>query len=272
MNWYSSVYIGPEPELVPDLLDQEINQSEQSVELAPPERSADSIGHATMLNEIASWGRSSLILGVVHIIASGFLNPGWGVTLLAVGGLSFIFKEASMFIMYAVTLIWVGISNIMSLDVGLWTFFGAYQIYLGVMLFKKYRRYRDYELQHLNSLEEIPADYKVGRAPKLFPWAGGLLSGLGLVVYVGVWLAVFVALVVAYDESQAASTLSDSVWNIFDLVGGVALGLGIVGLGLSISSVASKYKPKFVAWAGVVLGSLLVLAEVAIKLWIIFGQ
>jgi hypothetical protein len=204
------------------------------------------------------------------LVASGFLNPGWGITLLAVGGLSFIFREASMFIMYAVALIWVGISNILSLDWGIWTFLGAYQIYLGAMLFQKFRRYRDYEHQHLNNNKEASSGVNTGRAEKLFPWLGASMAGIGLLVYAAAIVVMFIAVVMVYETP--GGSISDSLAVALDLISGVALGIGIIGFGLSLSSVVSKYKQKWLSWAGIVFGSFLILLEILIKIWIIFSS
>jgi hypothetical protein len=229
----------------------------------------DAMGHATMLKDISSWGTSSLVLGAVHLFASGTLNPGWGITLLAVGGLSFLVKEASMFVMYAVALVWVGISNILLLNWGLWTIFGGYQIYLGIMLFQKFRNYRAYEKQHLSTIDQPLPGVKVGRAQKLFPWLGAVFSGLGLLVYVGTILVLFLAIAAAYDTG---GELSDSFATVIDLVSSSALGIGIIGFGLSLSSVLSKYQPRWLGIAGIIFGSLLVLVEVLLKIWIISGS
>lgn len=245
-----------------------VGLGEQEISLVE-QRSA--MGHATMLTEIKSWGRSSLLLGVIHIVASGFLNPAWGVTLLVVGGLSFLVQEASMFVLYAVALVWVGISNILSTGLGLWTLFGIYQIYLGIRLFGKYKRYRDHEQKHIASLEEVPAEIKVGRAAQYFPWVGSGLSVLGLIIFGGVWVFLFISMMVIYAETQTTN-LSETLFTTLDLIAGVSLGLGIVGFALSLAAVLSKYTPRWLAWVGVVLGGLLVLIEIVLNIWIILGS
>jgi hypothetical protein len=78
--------------------------------------------YAAMLKEIRSWGFWSLGLGAVHLVTSGFLSAPWGVLLIIVGLASFYFRTASMFIIYAVTLAWAALSNLLGLDFA-WIFF-----------------------------------------------------------------------------------------------------------------------------------------------------
>ena len=68
--------------------------------------------HAVMVKEIRSWSYWLLGLGALHLVASGFLDAPWGILLLAVGLVSFVFQEAAMFVIYGVTLAWAATSNV----------------------------------------------------------------------------------------------------------------------------------------------------------------
>ena len=91
------------------------------------------------------------------------------------------------------------------------------------------------------------------------------LSVLGSVVYVGVWVFLILAVVISISENRDM-TLADSTFETMGLIAGVGIGLGIVGFGLSLSSVVSKFKPKFAAWTGLIFGAFLILAEILLNI------
>ena len=171
-----------------------------------------------------------------------------------------------MFVLYAVALVWVGISNMMSMSIGLWTLFGVYQIYIGVQLFQKYKRYRGYQTKHLASLEKLPAETNSVKAAKLFPWVGAGLSIFGAVVYFGVWIFLILAMLVNFSELQDP-TLSDSLLTLQLNSGGGTRLWDCWFCALSLGLLLSNFKPKWAAWIGVIFGILLILVEVILNIW-----
>lgn len=213
--------------------------------------------HAAMLKEIRSWGLWSLGLGALHVISSGFLSAPWGVLLIIVGLASFYFRTASMFILYAVTLTWAGLSNLAAMQGG-WIFFGLVQFYFAYRVFQQYRRFRDIEGEYIQSTSmEVNSDVvKKDRAARFFPWLGSLLSCssiLGLVIF-------FVAIIVIMAQTQDPA----SVPNYFNFVGGLVENVGVLGFAISLAALLSKYRPKAAAIVGLVFGALTLLAELAI--------
>ena len=58
-----------------------------------------------------SWGRWLIVMGVIQLVASQFLDPGWGVLLMLVGVASFYFRSLAMLAVYGVIMAWAAISN-----------------------------------------------------------------------------------------------------------------------------------------------------------------
>jgi hypothetical protein len=96
-----------------------------------------------MRKDLQSWGIGLLLVGVVSIIFSGFLDPIWGVLLIVVGILTLAIKARGMFILIGILLTLAGIMNMFG--GGGWLAFGVLQIYLGIMEFVKYGKYANVE-------------------------------------------------------------------------------------------------------------------------------
>ncbi len=77
-----------------------------------------SVADATLAQErlerqIRSWGVWLIIMGVLQMLSARGLSP-WGVVLLVIGVASFYFQEAAMYIIYAVTIGWAGVLNLLN--------------------------------------------------------------------------------------------------------------------------------------------------------------
>ncbi len=95
--------------------------------------------------EIRSWGTWLLVWGALSLIASGIFDASWGVLLIIIGIASFFVKDIAMLVVYAVTLAWAGIWNILSsfLDGSwAWGIFSVVQFYMAVRTFQVYARFR----------------------------------------------------------------------------------------------------------------------------------
>jgi hypothetical protein len=200
-----------------------------------------------MMKENRSWGRWSLILGVIHLVASGFLSMGWGVLLLAVGGASFLFSDAAMFAVYAVTLAWAGISNALGGEIG-WIAFAVFQLFLAFRVFQRFFRYRAAQ-ESVAGVLSADSPLVPDRARRIFPWLGGVLGVLAVVGLVGVFASMFVLIALdAMGESPAWLALGAS------LVENVA----VLAIAVSLASLLSRYRFKGVAIVGLVGGTLVI--------------
>lgn len=104
--------------------------------------------------ETRTWGIALLVLGGIHQIANGILDPGWGVLLIAVGLASLYFRSVAMLVIYGMTMAWAMISNGLSGQVG-WTGFAALQAYFTFRIFRQFVLLRRAELR-LSSASGVP--------------------------------------------------------------------------------------------------------------------
>jgi hypothetical protein len=246
---------------VPEILLEKSKEGlEEIAEELSPELEAIS-KEFQMQNEIRSWGRSSLVLGVIHLISFGLLAPSWGVILLLVGIASFQIIDPAMFVVYSISLGWVGLNNAINSDFGFWTFFGFYQIYLAFRVYKKYNFYKGKQLIEESEQNEEKLE-KLNKA-SYFPNVGCWLSVVSLIVFVGIFM--FMILFVAYSAAQnQEATLNND--RIFTIVLDVSVGLGVIGFSASLAALLSKFKPAWKAWIGIICSGLLMLMNFGILL------
>ncbi len=225
--------------------------SVQASAIAPP-------GIASMLREIRSWAYWSIGLGVLHFIASGTLNAPWGILLIVVGLMSFIFRSASMFVIYGVTLAWAAVSNLMSLQIP-WAFMAAIQVYFTVRVIMAYHQHYKNEVAYLASDAVEPAAKKPTlRTSRLFPWVGALVACLAMVGYV---VFIFVIFVLAI-ATQGNLTLPAYV----DFIDATLVNLGVLGFAMGLASILSKYHPRALGIIALVAGILTLLIFLALLL------
>lgn len=97
-----------------------------------------------MAKDLGSWGVALIVMGVLHFVLAGFLEPLWGVVLIIIGVLALAIRERGMFLVIGGSLLLAGIWNIVTSLAeggGGWTFFGALQLYWGVKEMSKFGRY-----------------------------------------------------------------------------------------------------------------------------------
>jgi hypothetical protein len=97
------------------------------------------ITEQAMTTSIGSWGVGMLAIGVLSIALSEFLNPLWGVLLIAAGILALLNKKRYMFIVFGLVLILAGIMNMFA--GGQWIAFGILQCSWGANELYKYFSY-----------------------------------------------------------------------------------------------------------------------------------
>ncbi|MBE9506815.1 MAG: hypothetical protein IMY86_02090 [Chloroflexi bacterium] len=107
-----------------------------------------------MKKDLRNWGIGLILLGVLHFLLSGFLDPVWGAVIVVVGVLNLLIRRRGMFIVNGLALIGVGIMNIVSMCSSLsagasgggavstpWVVMGLFQIGWGVQEIRKYAQY-----------------------------------------------------------------------------------------------------------------------------------
>ena len=99
-----------------------------------------------MDERLKKWGIGLVILGVIHILASQFLDPVWGGIIVILGILNLVIKKRGMFVANGIALLLVGLLNILSgfLDDPVnffWGVFGIVQLIWGIQEIRKYKLY-----------------------------------------------------------------------------------------------------------------------------------
>lgn len=97
-----------------------------------------------MAKDLGSWGVALIVMGVLHFVLAGFLEPLWGVVLIIIGVLALTIRERGMFLVIGGGLLVAGIWNIVTSLIeggGGWTIYGALQLWWGVKEMSKFGRY-----------------------------------------------------------------------------------------------------------------------------------
>jgi hypothetical protein len=126
-----------------------LNRKKSDVEQVP----------ADMDESLKKWGIGLIILGVIHILATQFLDPIWGGIIIILGILNLVIKKRGMFIANGIALLLVGFLNIVSGLVDepvnfFWSFFGAAQLFWGIKEIRKYKFYEKEDIPKQNKIIE----------------------------------------------------------------------------------------------------------------------
>lgn len=233
----------------------EIQPSASTVEgnFPDPGKPSTELIHDQMLKQIKSWRNTQIGLGVIHLIGGGFLNSPWGVVLILIGLASWVFPAPAMFVLYAVTLIWVGVRNLLG-GTGGWILFSFYQMYIGIKVFGQFKVYHQNTAEAMSHFAETndPDLPKYLRASKVFPWLGLALGGVGTVAYVGIVIMFFIMLFSGITEFPVA----------LDFALSVAESIAILGLTLGLASLLSKFKYKAISIFAMLAGSVVILIRI----------
>jgi hypothetical protein len=253
-------YFGDTPEISEALEISDVEIEEISKNFSQESEAASKKFH--MQKEIRSWGWSFLILGGVHFISFGLLAPSWGVILLLVGIASFQIIDPAMFVVYGISLAWVGLNNVISSNFGFWTFFGLFQIYIAYQVYKKYNIYKGQpHIEELAQDEESFQEQNI--ASRYFPNVGCWLSAVSLIVFIGIFMFMVFIVVFSAVQNQEATIDNDQ---ILTFVLDVSIGLGVIGFAVSLAALLSKFKPAWKAWIGIVCSLLLMVMNFALLL------
>ncbi len=94
--------------------------------------------------DLQGWGIGLIVVGIISILVSDFLDPLWGAGLIVVGLLAFLIQKRGMFILLGVILLLAGVMNILNGLYGEstgWGALGCLQIYWGIQEIRKYWKY-----------------------------------------------------------------------------------------------------------------------------------
>lgn len=200
-----------------------------------------------MLGQIRSWGLWQLGLGAFHLIGSGFFSAPWGLLLIAVGLTSFVFKDATMFVIYAVTLAWAGLSNLLDGASTRWSFFAILQFYLAFQVFRQFFTFNQAQqsIAALPSEPWLPPTPKARAADQVFPWTGCLLGVSSILGVLG-----FVAWI--FGLAFTGRSITEMPSGMLDFIGGMIVNLGVLGLAISLASLLARFRYRALAVIGLI--------------------
>lgn len=211
---------------------------------------------ALMQRELRSWSIWLLVLGAGQMfVAQGFSS--WGALLIGVGLASFYFRESAMFVVYAATIAWAGLSNLLSGTASAWNFFAFFQFYLAFVVFRQFQRFQKAEREVQPSSEAEPET--ISRAGKLFPWCSAIFGVGGLMGYALTWLAAIIFAVL-----KITTTENPLVWDALGLLEASTIYAGILGLATGLAGWISAFPRKWVSILGTVTGALTLIISLVV--------
>jgi len=210
-----------------------------------------SMAQAIMLKDMRSWAWWLVGLGVLHLFIAGVNGIGWAGLLFMVAAGSFVLKDAVMYVLYTVTLVWAGISNLVSGQSG-WMFFSFLQFYMAYQTFRSYKRFQKLQddIIHIQMAEIEPAERTWFVAPKVFPWLGGMLgigALAGLVLVVGAIVAISVT---------SAQEPSDT---LLILAVEIIVNAAVLGVAVSLGALLARYRYKAASIFGLISSCLVLI-------------
>jgi hypothetical protein len=211
--------------------------------------------HVSIFKEIRSWAVTLIVLGIIHLVTSGFLSSSWGVLIILVGIASFYFRSASMMVVFAVTLAGAAFTNLLSGNTK-WIIFAILQAGLVVSVFLKYVRFKKAEADTTNG-EPEDVGLTPKRSAKAFPW---LAFGLGLFSMVG-----FVSIMIYATISITMGALSNFT-KFLDFIFDSMRNFGMLGIGFGLAGLLNKYQKTACSILGIVFGALTILVMVLLSL------
>ena len=219
-----------------------------------------------MKESLRNWGIALIVLGVLHLVLTKFLDPIWGSIIIVLGILNLIIRKRGMFIANGTALLFVGLMNILGVvlpDGGAsgWAFFGVLQLIWGVGEIRKFKRYSSIEPSGKAEIESDPHQAETTLAVE----TKSRHSGLGVASFI-LFIAVFLALIILYTVLATTHASNPQLLEQesigMALVGFVIMGsslLVLVGVGLGIAGIFQKEKRKVFSVLGLVFNFLMLL-------------
>jgi hypothetical protein len=215
--------------------------------------------HDEMLRGVRYWGTSSIVLGVVHLIGSGFLNAPWGIILILIGLASFLWRTGSMYVIYAAVLAWAAVSNLLT-GKTLWIGFAIVQAGIVFRIVQQYRHFRRAGLVGPTTASLDLPDHGADSAARVFPWLGCLISAVALAAFV----LLFGFFLVSAFLSGGTGNVPWEQGLLFAL--NLLLNVGALGAAVALAALLSGYRLRGFSVVGLVAGLILVILNVAIVL------
>lgn len=92
-----------------------------------------------MVKDLRGWGIGLIIMGIVQIVLSQYLDPLWGILLIVTGVITLLARSRGMFIALGIILLIAGLGNLLG-PTG-WKIYGVLQLVWGIREIVKYGKY-----------------------------------------------------------------------------------------------------------------------------------
>ncbi len=202
-----------------------------------------------------SWGTWLIIMGVVQMLTARGLSP-WGIVLIIVGAASFYFREAPMLIVYAVTVGWAGLTNLLFTTTIFWKGFAVLQAWIVYLLFRQFWQFRRAEKLAAGAASTLPVETPAAPAPsrtaRWFPFIALLLGGGAPLLFIAALGGAFIL------HNRALLPL-------ISLLETLAVNMAVLGLAAGLAGWLSVASDKWVSIVGCLAGGLTLAAELAIS-------
>jgi hypothetical protein len=217
-----------------------------------PDYSAASTVSA-MQHNLKSWATWMFVLGIIQMVSAGGFSE-WGLLLILLGAISYVYKASPMFLVFTATMAWAGVSNLMDGSSLAWKGFAIVQFYWAFQTFREFRQFQ--KAEHAAEQTALTTDGKVP-APKKFKLAA-LLLGIGSVVFgLAGTLAFFINMV---------TSRIDMIYTIVDICVAIAVYSGLVAFALGLAGWLSAAKGKATAIIGCLAGALSLVMYITVTL------
>jgi hypothetical protein len=214
------------------------------------------------LKRINFYGTLLITMGILQSLTPGLSNHGWGLPLLVGGLICLNFKSPYGLALAAATMAVVGFSELISFFFRLENLIGLLLLFLSVFPYLDYRR--TFFTEEGNAVSQM--NPKHAQIIRTFPKIGFSISVFGLLGYSGLMFLLALTVGSAFDQSIHTNSLTELAVKIFFNLShlitcchlsGFLFGVGLFGVALSIFSLVVKQAPKWMAWAGILCGGLL---------------
>jgi hypothetical protein len=201
-----------------------------------------------MRKSIWTWGLWLAGWAVFSVID---LNLPWAVVLGTVSLMSFYFYDISaMFLVYAGTLFWAAVMNLLVGGEAVWQIMGAIQVVFAVVTCREYVRCRAARVDHDDApLSQAPSDRSFNGREAHMAWLSLLLGAIGLA---GLCSVIPIGLIlsgqVPDDQLSPIYTAMAITWE-----------LGVLAIPVGIAAFFAGHRLRAAAAAGIALGALSVL-------------
>jgi len=219
-----------------------------------------------MNESLRKWGIGLIVLGIVHLVLTNFLDPLWGPIIIILGILNLIIKKRGMFIANGAALLLVGIINILGTTLlkggGFgWLIFGVLQLVWGTQEIRKFKLYTDNEATSTKEINRSMQQLEPVNSTQVKSQNSGLGISSFILSIVAFFMQIFVYIFITIKQ------FSDPQWLEQKSIGTALIGLlmigsifiVLVGIGLGIAGVLQKEKRKTFSILGLVFNLLMII-------------